>query len=410
MEEVKDDYIWKNYRIMLHNLTDFQKERILTASNIRRFLYNWALEICNKSYEETGKIPNYQTLSRLFTEYKKMPGNEWLDKENVTVCRYAFIDLANAFHKFFNKSCKHPIFKCKKSDSIRFAVRSDDVSFKGDDGRYAFIPVLSSRKGDLIDCGNHNIPFGKGISYKNTRIKFDGNNYWLSLSVKVPVDYHQNIMIFDDNVVGIDVGIRTSATLSNGKVYNRPDQKKLSVLENRRRKIQSAVDRDIRRRMQIADRTRTKYDDIPKSKNQIKREARLAKTRIQIHNVYNSHYHKISRDIINDNYDAIVLETLDVQKMVQNSFKQARHEIYESRIATLAEYIEYKAIENGITVIKADKEFPSSQICSNCENSYKIKSTKTYKCPCCGFVIDRDLNASINLKNFGLSKLHSYSM
>ena len=64
MEEIKDGYIWKNYRIMLHNLTEFQKERILTASNIRRFLYNWGLEICNKSYEETGKIPNYQTLSR----------------------------------------------------------------------------------------------------------------------------------------------------------------------------------------------------------------------------------------------------------------------------------------------------------------------------------------------------------
>ena len=69
--------------------------------------------------------------------------------------------------KFFKGNCKHPKFRKKKEDSIRFAVRSSDVSFKGSDKRYAFIPVLSSKKGDLIDCGNHNIPRARAQLYKN---------------------------------------------------------------------------------------------------------------------------------------------------------------------------------------------------------------------------------------------------
>lgn len=403
MESIHQNYKWKNYRIKLHNLTENQKNRILNASYARRFLYNWALEICNSHYEKYGKIPNYQELSRMFTLFKKEPGNEWLDKINVTTCRYVFIDLANAFHKFIIGVCNHPIFKERKSDSIRIAIRSSDLSFKGDDGRYAFIPVISQKKGDLIDCGNHNIPHHKGVKYNNVRVKFDGNDYWLSLSVKEYEDQIIKPIANLDNIVGIDVGVRTAATLSNGMEYDRVSPKRLAVLEHRREILQSAVDRDLSRRMKKAHRTRTKYEDIPKSKNQLKREDRLAKTRIQIKNLHQSRYHKISKEISESNYDVIVLESLNVQRLVQISNGDCRREIYESRMATLAEYIEYKCLSKGMKVIRAERTYPSSQICSRCGNIHKIGPSKIYKCPNCGYEIDRDLNAAINLRNYGIS-------
>lgn len=406
MENFNKEYEWKNYRIKLHNLTDDQKNRILTASYARRFLYNWALEICNSHYEKYGKIPNYQELSRMFTLFKKLPGNEWLDKVNVTTCRYAFIDLANAFHKFIKGICKHPIFKERKSDSIRIAIRSSDLSFKNEDGRYAFIPAVSAKKGDLIDCGNHNIPHYKGIKYNNVRIKFDGVDYWLSLSIKMYKENETiNPIIYHDKVIGIDVGVRTAATLSNGKTYERVNPARLNVLEHRREVLQSAVDRDLNRRMNKANRTRTKYEDIPKSKNQLKRERKLSKTRTQIKNLFRNHYHKISKDISENDYDAIVLETLNVPRLIQNANGRGKHEIYESRMSTLAEYIEYKCARNGIAVIRADRTFPSSQICSRCGNIHKPGPSKIYKCIACGYVIDRDINAAINLRNYGISKL-----
>lgn len=407
MESYNNDYEWKNYRIKLHNLTSSQKNRILKASYVRRFLYNWALEICNTQYEEFGKIPNYQEISRIFTRFKKLPGNEWLDEVNVTTCRYAFKDLSNAFHKFIQGKCRHPIFKDRKTDSIRIAVRADCITFKGTDGRFAFIPVLSNKKGDLIDCGNHNIPYHKNAKYNNARIKFDGKDYWLSLSVKVPIvdNTLHSPMIFTDNIVGIDVGVRTSATISNGITYDRVNPKRLKVLERRREILQASVDRDVRRRIKQSNHTRTKYDDIPKSKNQLKREYRLAKTRIQIKNLHQNHYHNISKNISESGYDAVVLETMNISRLVREAYGHVKQEIYESRMATLIEYIEYKCSRNGITVIKADRSYPSSQICSACGNIHKPGPSKIYTCTKCGLIIDRDLNAAINLKNYGISKI-----
>lgn len=261
------------------------------------------------------------------------------------------------------------------------------------------------RKGDLIDCGNHNIPFGKNIKYDNVRIKFDGVNYWMSLSVKtiIPIVCN-NTIDNDDDVVGIDIGIRTSAYLSNGKSFDGPNEKRLRILDDRLRKIQSAVDRDRRKRFNQSISTKTKYYDIPKSKNQIKRETKLAKTRNRIINIYKSRYHKISREIANEHYKTIVLEDLGVSSIIQNAIgKDLRNNLYQGRLATLSEYISYKCRQEFTTVIYADRDFPSSQICSCCGSRYKIGKEKIYSCPVCGLVIDRDLNASINLKNFGLS-------
>lgn len=404
MEAYHPTTIWKNYRIMLHDLREDQKENILKISNARRFVYNWALNECIKSYDETKKIPGFHTLCSMLTELRHQEGYEWLLEINLACLRYAIKDLLSAYHNYFLGICRRPKFMSRKHDSVRFATRDENVTFR-ENGTYVFIPGISITKGDLVYCGNHNIPVTKALKYTNVRIKFDGINYWMSMSIcfRDPIKFDNRL--HSDEVVGIDIGIRTPATLSNGMTYSKPNLYRSAVLDNRRDMMQSSVDRDVHRRIRESRRTKTKYEDIPKSKNQVKRERKLSKARIDIRNFYQSHYHRISRQIANHRYGVVVLEDLHVSGMFEKPGKQLRHQIYESRMATLSEYISYKCRESGTTVIYADRNFKSSQICSSCGKEYKVGKEKTYNCPHCGLTIDRDLNAALNLRNFGISMI-----
>ena len=96
---------------------------------------------------------------------------------------------------------------------------------------------------------------------------------------------------------------------------------------------------------------------------------------------------------------AIVLEDLNVAGMRKN--KHLSHSLQETSISTFKQMLISKAESHGIEVVLADRFYPSSQLCSHCGNRRSIKlSERTYKCPVCGLEIDRDLNASINLKHY----------
>lgn len=410
MEVYNKSYVWKNFRIKLKNLRQDQIDRIVSQSHARRFLYNWALEYADKYYKETGKTPPYQEIAREFTRLKHSdPNFAWLNDKNynVNTCRYAFKDLCSAYHNFLIGICRHPKYKERKSDSIRIASRSDCISVRGNK---IFIPAVSCFHGDYIDCDNHNLPSGPNVEYTNARVKFDGVDYWLSISVKLYRPANFDMSTSDSEGIGIDVGIRTAAYLSNGKSYEAPHMKRLSTLDHRRRVIQSAVDRDVSRRLKESSSTRTKYYEIPKSNNQLKREKKLAKIKNKICNIYKNYYHNISRDIVNTMPKFIVLEDLNIPSMFNEAYGRRRFDTYESRMGTLSEYITYKAIELEIPVIYADRDYPSSQICSNCGNRHKVGASKIYKCPVCGIEIDRDLNASINLRDFGLRTLNGTNL
>ena len=200
-----------------------------------------------------------------------------------------------------------------------------------------------------------------------------------------------------EDPIGIDIGLRDSAVLSDGTVYDSPNQYRVDILLNRIKKIERSVKRDTSHRLNIANHTRVKYDSLPKSNNQKKRERRLQKTYIQLRNLYNTHYHKISKDIASRNSKFIVIENMGVSKFGRpytSKFKYAS-------LSKLSRYIEYKCEKNGSIVIKADKGFKSTQTCSNCGNVQNIGTSKIYRCKCCGIVIDRDLNAALNLLDYG---------
>lgn len=391
--------VWKMYRIKLHNVSQEKQNQIFKISNTFRYCYNWALSYFNKSWFENGQRKTAIDACTEFTRLKTtVPEFKWLNDYNVATCRSAIYNARNALEKFFEGYCRYPRYKSKKNKEVKFKVDGNRVSFRGKDKRYVHIPGLGRKFTDFLDCKKHKIPSGPNVRYHNVYIKYDGINFWLSMSVELidPI-----IKIANNESIGIDVGLRTSATLSNGMEFAPPNPRRLAVLENRKRKIQSAIAKDRNRRIKESERTKTKYEDIKKSNNQVKRERKYQKTLHSITNLYKSHYHKISREIANLRSESVTLESLGLRAMNRDKPHSSKYMI-PARLGMLSEFIEYKCRDIGSKIIKAPQNFASTKTCSRCGNKKHIGGEKIYICEKCGLRIDRDLNAAINLRDYGL--------
>ena len=395
--------IWKNYRIRLYP-NEEQLSQLISICETFRFCYNWGLAFANR-YRDTHLMqpPSFYTLSDEFTVYRN--SHPWLKDFDINTCRYALMNVYTAFECYLDLRANYPRFKTKKRHGApafrKFKVRGDRLTFWGDKKEYVHIPGFGRFKKDRIYCGtNHNIPTGPNVKYDNVYIKCDGIHFWLSMSVSTEIDDPVNT---GTEIVGIDVGIRTPATLSTGEsLYMGPN--KLAMLDKRKRSLDRAYKRDLNRRKFIAERTKAKYENIPKTKNEQKRDIKRLTTYKRISNSYKYQYHVISKQIAtNPNIGTVVIEDLHVRELQRNKFTS--NIITQARLKILLRFIEYKSIENGKRVIKAPDTFPSSQICSNCGHIHKIGQGKIYRCPNCGLVIDRDYNAALNLRDYGISVL-----
>jgi len=151
--------------------------------------------------------------------------------------------------------------------------------------------------------------------------------------------------------------------------------------------------------------SRKKGDTTKQSNNYKKQKAKVQKLHTKIYNQRKDYLHKISNEITNQ-YDIIALETLNVKGMVKN--KRLSKSISDVAWSEFMRQLEYKALWKGKTVIKIDKWFPSSQICSYCGASTGKKplNIRKFDCPECKTRnIDRDINASINIRNYALGQI-----
>lgn len=394
---------FKYYRVKLHDLNDRQKLMVHRYAGYYRFCYNWGLNYWNSYYKIYGNKPTYEHMTSVFTGVRNSPEYKWLLDFDVGTARKAFRNLRTAFNRFFLHQCNHPKFHSKKKNDIRYPVRADRVRFMGENNRYVRIPGCGRDKDMLFDCKSHDIPVGDNIKYYNANIKFDGVDYWLSLSIEVIDPF---IHIADNEPIGVDVGIRNTAVVSDGTVFSfsESESKRIKRLNHRLKKMQSCVSKDIDRRLKKASCTKTKYEDQPKSKNQLKRERKLRKTYHDIHNVYNNHYHQVSRSIANKRSKLVVIEDLKVRQVKKSHYINEKMYNPFVSLSRFLSYIEYKCRDNGSEVIRASNQFPSTQLCSKCGNIMKVGLKRVYTCPICGVSLDRDLNAAINLRNYGLKR------
>ncbi len=227
------------------------------------------------------------------------------------------------------------------------------------------------------------------VDYKNPRITFDGISWFISAGVE------ENYIApkLAEEVVGVDLGLKTLAVCSNNiKVENISKSKKFRKLYKKQRRLQKRVSRKYLMNKQ--------GNKFVKTKNIIKLEVKLRKLQIRLNNLKQDFFHKETTKLVRTKLKEVVLEDLNIKGMMKN--KHLSKSFQRSSLCAFRTMLVNKCSRDNIIVTEADRFFPSSKLCSKCgttKEDLKLKD-RTYDCSNCGNSVDRDLNASLNLKNY----------
>lgn len=374
----------KGFKTMIYP-TKEQADKIIKFCNAARFAYNWAIALEEENYKKGEKFIGGYELNKQFTQFKKQEGNEWLKEISSRALKIAILNAATAYENFFNKRTSCPKFKSKKHSAMSCATHETSTIIERKRIRCEKLGWIKSHK--------HNIPIGDNVKYSNQKLSFDGDNFWFSVSVEMD-DYDNNDKRKTEPI-GIDLGIKTLATCSNGKLYDKPNVKQY---KKKLARLQRKASRQYQKMLDEGGRTKTKFSQLPKSKNLLKLESEIRKIYRRINNILTTNIHTITKELVNLNPTAIVIEDLNVKGMMKN--RHLSEKVKEAKFYEFRRQLEYKCLWYRVDLIIADRWYPSSKTCSNC-GCIKDKlslSERTYVCNECGSIIDRDLNAAINLK------------
>ena len=380
----------KTIRVMLIP-NNKQKTKLFQYANTARFAYNWALGKEQKNYKNGGKFISDGDLRKEFTQLKKTNDYFWLNNVSNNVTKQAIKDACEAYRNFFKGYTKFPRFKSKKHSVPKFY--QDNLKIKFTDTHIKVEGFANSKKKNkqklnwirLAEYGR--IPID--CKYCNPRIKYDGLNWWIT----VGVDCKPTNNILKTNGIGIDLGIKDLAICSDGNKYKNINKtEKIKKLEKRKRRLQ----RSISKKYEL----NKKGGRYCKTSNIIKSEKELLKLNHRLTNIRQNYLHQTTSEIVKREPSFICIEDLNVKDMMKN--RHLSKAVQQQCFGEFRRQIEYKSAWNNIPVIIADRFFPSSKLCSCCGNIKKdLKlSDRIYKCEC-GNVIDRDYQASLNLKRYG---------
>ena len=374
----------KGFKTMIYP-TKEQADKIIKFCNASRFAYNWAIALEEENYKNGGKFISGYDLAKRFTQFKKQEGNEWLKEISGRALKVAILNAATSYDNFFKGKSKHPKFKSKKRSKMSCATHEGTTIIEKKRIRCEKLGWIASHK--------HNIPIGEDVKYYNPKLSFDGDNFWFSVSVEIG-DYNNNDKEKTEPI-GIDLGIKTLAVCSNGKSYKKPNIKKH---KKKLKRLQRKASRQYQKMLDESKETKVKFSEIHKSKNLLKLESNIRKEYRKINNILTTNIHTITSELVKLNPSSIVIEDLNVKGMMKN--KHLSEKIKEAKFYEFRRQLEYKCKWNNVNLIIANRWYPSSKLCSSCGNKKKKLSLKEriYVCKECGCVIDRDYNASLNLK------------
>ena len=373
----------KNFKI---RLLPTKEQEILMFKSIgcSRFTYNWALNRCNELYQQGVKY-NMSNIRKEFTQLKKQDEFKWLNEVSNTTMVESMRNLDSAFKRFFKKTGGYPKFKTKRKSRQSFYVRHNNLYFLDN--------ICNIEKiGKVKFKTNYDIPKGRNICrFSNPYCSFDGKYWYLSFGFEV----EENQTTLNNNLsIGIDLGIKDLAVCSNGMVFKNINKtKKVKKLKKRLKRLQKQVSRKYELNKQ--------GNKFIKTNNIIKLENKIKLIYRKLSNIRNNHIHQATNKIIKLNPYRVVMEDLNVRGMMKN--KHLSKAIAEQCFYEFIRQMKYKCEFNRIEFIQADRYFPSSKLCSCCgkiKHDLKLKD-RVYKCDC-GNIIDRDLNASINLSKYCL--------
>ena len=356
-----------------------QEKLLIKSCNVARYIYNYTISKEEENYKEGKPFIKDNDIRKEITQLKKKEEYKWLNEVSNNVAKQSVKDACIAYKNFFKGLVDKPRFKkkgkCKESfynDDYKLKIKEESILIE----KVGWIKI----KPNQIQEGKH---------YTNPRISYDGKYWFISLGYEVEKVKEE----LSDEVIGIDVGIKALATLSTGyTIKNINKTSTMKKLEKRKKRFQRQISRKFEKNKKGKENTKTKNIEklIVKQK--------LIERRMK--NIRMNQIHQETSIIVKQKPKRIVMEELDIQKMKKD--KHLSHLLQGTSMYELKRVLKYKCELHSIDFKTVDKHYASSKICSCCGNRKTILSlsTRKYVCEQCGLVIDRDLNAALNLKNY----------
>ena len=367
------------------NPTAEQKIRINKTIGTCRYIYNFYIDYNKALHDKGEKFMTGKSFSVwLNNEYiPDNPDKAWIKEVSSKAIKKSIEDGCTAFTRFFKHQSAFPNFKKKgKSDAKMYFVKNNPNDCKCERHRLN-IPTLGWVR--IKEKGY--IPTTKdGWKIKSGTVSIKAGRYYVSVLVEVPdIKIAKN----SNDGIGIDLGLKDLAIVSNGQTYKNINKSaRLRKLEKQLRREQRGLSR--------------KYENVKEGestyRNIQKQKIKVQKLYHKINNIRTDYINKTIAEIVKTKPSYITIEDLNVSGMMKNrhlSKAVASQKFYEFRTRLKA-----KCHDNGIELRVVDRWYPSSRMCHCCGNIKKdLKlSDRIYRCDC-GYIEDRDFNASLNLRD-----------
>ncbi len=362
------------------DLNHEQRTACLKHAGCARYAYNWGLARSQEVYRATGKRPSPMELHKELNALKQTDF-PWMYEVSKCAAQEALRDLDNAYQHFFR------CVKLKKQGKLKgkvgfpkFKKRSKAIgSFRLTGQIHVFENAVQLPRLGCLRLKEHGyIPTEAKVL--SATVSEKAGRWFVSVQVQENCDKRVPTAT---SAIGVDLGIKTLATLSDGTEFANP-----RALKHAQKKL---------KRFERAKSRRQKG-----SQNRAKARKAIARVHARLANIRKDATHKLT-SYLSKNHALVAIEDLHVAGMLKNHcLAQA---ISDSNFGEIRRQLEYKAAWQGTHIVTIDRFYPSSKTCSGCGHVKPELSLRerTFVCDCCGLVLDRDLNAALNLKNVAVS-------
>ncbi len=358
----------KTYRFRLEP-TSAQEQGLYRLAGARRFVWNWALARRKEHYQTMGKGLTYRDQAAELTTLKRQPQTAWLSEADSQSLQQSLQDLNQAFHNFFEKRARFPRFKSKKREHCSFRIPQ---RVKVEDGKVYCPKVgwIRLRQSQPIEGETQSATF-----------KRDATGKWfvtLTTEFKMP----DIPLPSPQNPIGIDMGLKDFATLSDGTRV--PVPQFFRKAERRLRKAQRKLSRRKRG-----------------SKRRERAKRRVACIHRRVAHQRSDFVHKLTTGLVR-RFDGMCIENLCINGMAKT--KRLGKSVLDAAFGEFRRQLEYKSVWRRRHLVKVSRWFPSSKTCGDCGavNDALTLNDREWNCQVCGSWHDRDLNAARNVLKEGL--------
>jgi putative transposase len=353
--------------------TPKQEQQFRQFAGARRFIWNWALEQRREHYQQTGKTLPAKELSARLTALKDEPETAWLRDIDSQLLQQALADVQRAFTNFFEHRARYPRFKSRKRDRARFRI-PQRARVVGSAVRVPKIGLVRLRLSRPVEGET-----------KSATFKQDGCGYW-DVSLVAETQMPVAVLPLPDPArsVGLDLGLKDAVVPSDAPPIPAPRFYRRGARKLRR------AQRTFGRRQKG-------------SRNKARARARMARVHQRVANQRADFVHKLSTKLIKT-HQAVCIEDLKVRGLARTKLATS---VADAAMSMMRRLLEYKGRWYGVHVVMVDRFYPSTQLCHVCgfKNEALTLSDRTWQCPICGTMHDRDMNAALNIRDEGLRLL-----